>query len=86
MNCPFNYEEYEIIHEDMYKTAGVSKQATDIQSNGSKTRNINNTSHILKPQEQAVRLSVAFPQECVGGPKNLSVTRVTRKTHQWDRI
>ena len=70
----------------MYKTAGVSKQPTNIQSNGSKTHNINNTSHTLKPQEQAVRLSVAFPQECVGGPKNLSVTRVTRKTHQWDRI
>ena len=69
MNCPFNYEEYEIIHEDMYKIAGFYKQATDIQSNGSKTCNINNTSHTLKPHEQAVRFSVSLLQECVGGPQ-----------------
>ena len=79
MNCPFNYEEDEIIHEDMYKTAGVSKQATDIQSNGSKTRNINNTSHTLKPQEQAVRFSVSLPQECVGGPQKIECYMCDKK-------
>ena len=69
MNCPFNYEEDGIIHEDMYKTAGVSKQATNKESNGSKTRNINNISHTLNPQEQSVIFYVALPQECVGGPQ-----------------